>query len=1074
LLAVSARDAAASDDETDGRGLPPEEMEVRRRQVSVAVLVFGSGLCALVYQVTWLRELRLIFGASTPASAAVLAVFMGGLGFGGLLFGRRVERSAEPLAYYGRLEIGAALLAGLSPLLLVAVRHLYLATGGSGTLGSTGSTVVRLALTALVLGVPTLLMGGTLPAIGRAVTAGDDRGRRSLGWMYGVNALGAVTGAALTTFLLLEALGQRKSLIIAALVNSLIGLAALSLARRWGGVSVPSSDAAATAVAASSSDAATRHAAAPLPLVLAGAALVGFAYFLMELVWYRLMAPLLGGTTYTFGIILLLALAGIGGGGLLYGASARRQPSLAGFAATCALEALLLIVPLALSYRLALLAAALRSFSGLGFGGTVLGWLVVAGIVVLPASLVAGYQFPLLVGLLGTGRREVARQTGFVYACNTAGAIVGSLAGGFGLLPLLGAPGAWRLATLLLAVLAVIAALAARRPGGGRLRSLGAVATAAGAALACLWPGPGAFWRYGEIGAGRPASVGSPNELLARVRHDERSVVWEEEGRESAVALQGVNGLAFIVNGKVDGNARGDAETQVMLGLVASMLHGAPRRVLVIGLGTGSSAGWLAAAPGVEGVDVVELEPAVVRVARDCAAVNLGVLDNPRVKVHIGDAREFLLTADEEWDLIVSEPSNPYRAGIASLFTSEYYRAAAERLAPGGLFAQWLQAYQVDASTVASVYTSLSQAFPYVETWATNDADLVLVAAPVPWRHDVARTERLAGGHPYREALAATWGVEGSEGFYAGFVGGPGLARRLAASGEPPNVDDLPVIEFGFARTLGAGSFSIDELRSGLLPPERRPSQLAGLDWRRIDQLRAVRSLAHGTKGPPPAAGAAAQARWLGRVSGGEGATPVSRPSLIGLLLSGEQLADKGDDRVRIVAASLLPERPVEAAVLLARWHLRQGRQEQAVAALEQGLIAYRRDPWPWPALMERALSLAVEMGKEPPAARRLLAALSQPFAVRMFELDRQLKRVTLAARAGGSSCRSVFHDLEPYPMWSETVLRQRALCYARLGDPLAERAAADLGRFRRQRPPRLAEVVAGTGTSPPPTGAAR
>ena len=1078
-------------------------VDARRRSAAVAALVFGSGLCALVYQVAWLRELRLIFGASTPASAAVLAVFMGGLGFGGLLLGRRVEASAEPLAFYGKLEIGAALFAGLSPLLLVAARYVYLATGGSSTLGLLGSTLVRLALTALVLGVPTLLMGGTLPAIGRAVTAADDRGRRSLGWMYGFNTLGAVTGAALTTFLLLETLGQRKSLLVAALLNLLVGFTAVSLSRRWrAAASAAPSDATAEEEGAAP---AAMAAAAPLPLVLAGAAVVGFAFFLMELVWYRLLAPLLGGTTYTFGVILLLALAGIGTGGLLYGAAAaRRQPTLAGFAATCAAEALLLVVPLVLSYRLPLLASTLRSLSALGFGGIVVGWLVVGSIVVLPASLVAGYQFPLLVALLGAGRREVARQTGLVYACNTAGAIAGSLAGGFGLLPLLGAPGAWRFATLLLAALAfVCAAVAVLRRGSTPARALLPAAIAVAGALLCLLPGPGALWRNGGIGVGRPTiTAANPNELRERVLQEERAVLWEEDGRESTVALRSLTGLAFSINGKIDGHARGDASTQVMSPLVGAVLHPAPRRAVVVGLGTGSSAGWLAAVPGMEKVDVVELEPAVVKVARDCAAVNRDVLRNPKVNVVLADGREFLLTRDERWDLVVSEPSNPYLAGIASLFTTEFYRAAAGRLAPGGLFVQWLQAYQVDADVVASVYTSLGEVFPYVETWATNEADMLLIASMTPVRHDVEREGRLLASEPFRRAMADGWGVEGIEGFYAGFVATPGLARRMAAIGAPPNTDDRPVIEFGLARGVGGGSFSIAALRGAVPPAERRPPGLEGLDWRRVEQLRVVRGLT--VEWARTAAGALAQAKFLRDQTasvGAGGAEPIgydargadggdmvpsaasaaaagvdsaaraaddtivpldlARSSVVALVLLGEELAERGDDRAAAIARALQPERPVEAAAVRARWHARRGRHAQAVAELEQALLGYRRDPWPWPALTKRMLALAGEVGRDAPSAAKLLAAAAEPFAVHMHERDREALRLALAAYAGGDACLEALHDLEPNPLWEEPFLHQRAVCYAQAGDPLAERARRDLESFIEHRAPNLREALA-------------
>jgi spermidine synthase len=181
------------------------------------------------------------------------------------------------------------------------------------------------------------------------------------------------------------------------------------------------------------------------------------------------------------------------------------------------------------------------------------------------------------------------------------------------------------------------------------------------------------------------------------------------------------------VNGKVDGHSRYDAGTQVMSGLLGALLHRAPRRALVVGLGTGSTAGWLADVPGVERVDVVELEPAVAEVARRCAPVNRNALANPRLRLFFGDAREHLLTTRERYDLVVSEPSNPYRAGIASLFSRDFYHAVASRLEEGGLFLQWVQAYEVHRGQSASVYATLAAELP-ASRRQTLPGDLMLSA----------------------------------------------------------------------------------------------------------------------------------------------------------------------------------------------------------------------------------------------------------------------------------------------------------------------------------------------------------
>ena len=199
----------------------------------VALLLFASGFCSLVYQMAWLRLLRLVFGASTAASAAVLAIFMGGLGLGSLLLGPRADRSRNPLGLYARLETGIALAAAASPLLIIGIRRAYIGVGGTDSLGTVGGTIVRLALSAVVLGLPTFLMGGTLPATVRAVTRSLDAGRRTVGLLYAVNTLGAVTGTVVTVFWALELEGIRTTVWLAALVNLLVAVTARAMARGW-------------------------------------------------------------------------------------------------------------------------------------------------------------------------------------------------------------------------------------------------------------------------------------------------------------------------------------------------------------------------------------------------------------------------------------------------------------------------------------------------------------------------------------------------------------------------------------------------------------------------------------------------------------------------------------------------------------------------------------------------------------------------------------------------------------------------------------------------------------------------
>jgi spermidine synthase len=457
---------------------------------------------------------------------------------------------------------------------------------------------------------------------------------------------------------------------------------------------------------------------------------------------------------------------------------------------------------------------------------------------------------------------------------------------------------------LLLVLGLAAAAIAARSRLSGRLAV--AAGLASGALLLLRATGPTALFRHSPIGVGRiPAEMtSSPNAWRSWVNAERRGILWEADGVESAVALSNRAGLAFVVNGKVDGHIRADAPTQVMSGMVGALLHPDPKSALVIGLGTGSSAGWLGAIPELTRVDVVELEPAILRVARDCAVVNHDVMDNPKVHVVIGDAREVLLTTRAKYDLIFSEPSNPYRAGIASLFTVEYYRSVLERLEKRGLFLQWVQAYDVDSRTVKKIYATLGAVFPAVETWELGANDLLLVGSRDPLAHEAAKLRAKVEREPYKGALAATWRAVELEGFLAHFVAGPALSRTIATDEPSLNTDDRTLVEFAFARTANhrGGFDSVEVLATARARGEARPEITGEVAWDRVEDERII--LFRSGIGPAPARlrlatlARAAQAQyprqWASVVELGK--CRVASPGPTELAVVAEAMAEQGDE----------------------------------------------------------------------------------------------------------------------------------------------------------------------------------
>ncbi len=815
---------------------------------------------------------------------------------------------------------------------------------------------------------------------------------------------------------------------------------------------------------------------APTWFTLSAATVVGFAFFLMEMVWYRMLGPILGGTVFTFGLILGIALLGIGLGGAFYGVVGSKRPAtLLGFAYTCLAEAVLMILPYALGDRVATLTLMLRPLGLFGFSGLLSGWTLVTLLVVAPAAFVSGVQFPMLIALLGRGRESVGSQIGLAYAFNTIGAIAGSLAGGFGLMPLLTAPGCWRLVACMLGGLGLLAWAVTLR----RERAWFASAVPVALALACGFmlraEGPTAVWRHSPIGVGRvdAESTTSARALRGWMNDERRAVVWEREGVESTVALNTSNGWAFVVNGKIDGSIRGDAPTQVMGGLVGAMLHPEPKDAMVIGLGTGSTAGWLGSVPSISEVDVVEFEPAVLWVARRCLQVNQNVMENPKVRITIGDAREVLVTTKKQYDIVFSEPSNPYRAGIASLFTREYYEAIADRLRDRGILLQWVQAYNVDAQAVRTIYATLGSVFPEVETWELAANDLLLVASKTPLAYDVDHLRNRIAREPFKTALLSSWRAVDVEGFLAHYVAGAGMARAIAdAERGRLNTDDQTLVEFGFARTASdrTALSSADIRKTAHARADDRPARLMGdVDLTHLEDEWMAFLTAEETQEEPPDyftadQKARARAEWLyvdgdwSRLLASWRTQPREPVGPIELAVMAESLASLGDDRARSYIDKLRNYQPTEADAIAARWMTRRKSPEQAATFLESAFRRYRRDPWPLPSVMRHAFDTLTDLvSQNPELAERMYQAVSSPFVGYLHE-DRRAHTMLKLARQYELHvpCWETLKVVEPHVPWEEDLLQWRAGCYAPLGNGAAATAQREFQQFIQQEPMRF------------------
>jgi len=784
---------------------------------SVYLCFFLSGAAALTYQVAWSKALGLIFGHTAYAIATVLAVFMAGLAAGSAVLTRWVRDPSHAIALYARIEILAGVTGAVSLAGLAAVNSLYTAAYPLLTGIPALLAVFRFLGTAIVLFVPTFLMGGTLPILLHAATRYHSELRKRIGRLYSVNTLGAVFGTLISGFILLPACGLRLTVAIAASINVIAGLIASQIrdeADRREQTSEP-------ALPEMSAREAPRQTSPRLLLLLF--AVVGATAFAYEIAWTRLLSVEIGSSTYAFTLILSAFLAGTALGGAAFQRVFRNQRpvTLATFSLSQTWIGITALVSL-ISFRWtpSLIPPLLRETHH-SFGGFLLAQAVASTLAVVPVAVIFGFNFPavlVLLDALSSGHAGRPTVLGQAYAANTLGAIAGSVLTGFILVPRLGS-------FTVVASAAAVNLLLALLIGWSTVhqRILATAINFTALALAAF-VGFSPVFQDESLLAFSAALYG--NDFDGRLSVKEvaatNDVLFHAEGlNESVAVVRSDDHVALRINGKVDAST-GDIRTQLLFGHLGATFHPAPRRVLIVGFGSGMTVSAVARYPDVERIDCVEIEPAVLRAAPYLDSLNRGVLSDPRVHVIFDDARNFLLTSSDKYDLIISEPSNPWMAGVATLFTDEFYDAARRRLAPGGIFIQWVQAYSLAPADLRMVAATLAPHFPELTLWRADESDLFLLARtnPVPLRFD--RLRSLWHNAALRQDFASLE-VQSPEGLAAYFLLDDAAVRTLA-QGAPHNTDDRTLLEYHAPKTLlrpdlfAENQIMINQLRTGPLP----------------------------------------------------------------------------------------------------------------------------------------------------------------------------------------------------------------------------------------------------------------
>jgi len=700
---------------------PPPAQPLPSRFLPLLLLLFaGSGCSALIYEIVWYQLLQLVIGSTAISLGVLLATFMGGLCLGSMALPRILAAQKQhPLRVYAKVELGIALCGVLVLFVMPLLDGVYTAAVGHGM----PAILLRAVICAVGLLPPTFLMGASLPAAARWLET-SPQGVSWMGFLYGANTAGAVFGCLLAGFYLLRVFDMTTATLVAAAINVAVALVSFAVAARTPDRAVG------TGPQAAPSATTTGYWPVYVTIALSGASALG-----AEVIWTRLLGLMLGATVYTFAIILAVFLVGLGLGSGAGSFMARTvRPRLA--VGYCQL-----LLVLGIAWTAVMLSESLPYWPINPLLSTSPWFTFQVDLVrclwaILPPTLLWGASFPLALAGAASPGGDSARLVGGIYAANTGGAILGALSFSMILVPWIGTQGCERV----LVVLAAVSALFVLVPLVMSSRSaLGSLGLAAALVIA------------GLLASNLP---GAPPMLIAYGRRimtsmNRSKILYAGEGMNASIAISEWDdgAVQFHVSGKVEASTEPyDMRLQRMLGHMPALFHPDPHSVLIVGFGAGVTAGTFVLYPGIQRIVICEMEPLIPPTATEYfAKENYNVMHDPRVQIVYDDARHFVLTTREKFDIITSDPIHPWVKGSATLYSKEYFELVKEHLNPGGIVTQWVPLYESNPDTVKSEFATFFQAFPNGTIWGNSNKggyDTVALGQVEPARIDIDELDR--------------------------------------------------------------------------------------------------------------------------------------------------------------------------------------------------------------------------------------------------------------------------------------------------------------------------------------------
>lgn len=707
----------------------------KKLNVYVILFFFLSGMCSLIYQVTWTRILGLIFGHTTFAISTVIAAFMAGLAGGSYFIGRWVDNDSlikrfikklgvsELFLMYGLLEGIVGIYCLLTPMLFDLIRIIYLNFPINNFYLT---SIFRFILCIIVLIVPTFCMGGTLPVMSKFLIRNFNQFNSRLSQLYFINTFGAVFGTVLSGFFLLSVVGINSTLQFAAVINIGISVLIYFLNKRPENIYETISDNEVCFESDGVLEESQQFSLKDIRLLFVVFSFTGFAAMIYELSWTRALCLSLGSSTYAFSAMLATFLFGIALGSIIYGSLSKKYKfSVSTFGKIEIIIGFVCILIVPLLGWTPLIFLKLFPYVKNAYSLVIFADFLVCFIIMIIPTTMMGFVFPLVGKLYTKKVSEIGKSIGDIYAVNTIGCILGSAVTGFVFIPLIGVQNALKIAIMINVLGGIIILLNCYKRLFARVFLI--LVFVLLLVLMNIMPS----WNNVIMSFGSaiyPAKY-MKTDINKMVKEGKNFLVFHEDGISSTVSVIDYKGLISLrVNGKVDASTGGDMSTQLLLGFLPILYHENPQDVFIIGFGSGITAKAIIEFEGIKSVECAEIEPAVVKASRFFEKYNGNVLNNSKFKLMIADGRNALQSSKKQYDIIISEPSNPWISGVASLFTEDFYKVCKKSLKPKGVFCQWFHVYGMKPADVLMILNTFYKSFRYGEIY-NSGSDLFLIGS---------------------------------------------------------------------------------------------------------------------------------------------------------------------------------------------------------------------------------------------------------------------------------------------------------------------------------------------------------